>query len=577
MGFAIGAIGPFLLSISDYYYLSKALNYYGLSFSDLGYFKDISAETNLKPKGFLNFLKNPIKIDTFGYRILSNVPILSIETIINEYYDVKLTGPYSIVFDLNDTLFSEFEMNIKYHLQKVLKTAEIYSFYMEHANITLDEIETLIKFAKENIKDDSSNISKDSILSYLRKTNFRDFFYAHLTLLNAFIELKDAIKVLKGKSINLVYETQFGKILITDSLLPSDSDFIYINTRGSQKYDKICNSNIRICTFFDLEGNDIYSLDSFSVYSEYGFVFFYENEGDDTYKCLGFCLSSSILGLSYFEDSIGNDYYDSGKFSISASYYGISIFLDKVGDDIYRSVNSSLAFSGIWGISLFKDESGNDSYYLGRYFEHKPLWENEYFGLGLGFSIGIREDIAGGISVFVDLEGNDLYSCGTYCLGSAYWYSAGIFMDLKGNDRYIGVQYGIGSGIHIAIGGFFDLEGNDIYIFKAGPSIGSAHDFGIGFFYDKIGDDIYYVSGGIGNSIANGLGIFIDAKGNDIYNFTEYGLSCGASQKLDKQREFLGLGIFIDKEGNDIYPFNAKCKNSSTWKVGDIGIGFDGY
>jgi hypothetical protein len=568
-------MGPSILSNVDYFYVSRALLNYGLNINDLGYKKDVSVETHLKPKGFLEILKRPFKIDTIAFKLLQKNIFLQIETILNDYYNLNITGPYSIVFN-PDTLFSSFDIKIQNALIKFIQTSKIYSFYLEHSNVSLDEIESLIKFAKEQVLNDSSTISKDSVISYLSKFNFKNFFYANLVLLNAFLELKEAVKSLKGKDINFLYETEFGKIVITDSLMPSDSDFIYINTKGSQNYKKVCQSNIRICAFIDLEGNDKYELNNYSIYSEYGAVLFYDNEGDDIYKCSDFCLSSTILGISYFEDKSGDDIYDVGRFSISSSFYGISIFIDDEGDDIYRAVNRALSFSSIWGISIFQDLKGNDMYFLGRFYEHKPLWKNEFYGFGLGFSIGIREDIAGGFSYFVDYEGNDLYNCGTYCIGSAYWYSTGIFIDSSGNDRYIGVEYGLGAGIHIAIGSFFDLSGNDIYIFKAGPSIGSGHDFSIGFFYEKSGNDIYYVSGGIGNSIANGLGIFIDNSGNDSYNFTEYHLSCGASQNLSSQRDFFGIGLFIDISGNDNYPSQSKCKNNSFWRLGDIGIGYDG-
>lgn len=568
-------MGPSILSNVDYFYVSKVLLNYGLNINDLGYKKDISVETNLKPKGFIEILKRPFKIDTIAFKLLQKNIFLEIETILNDYYNLNITGPYSIVFN-PDTLFSSFDIKIQNTLIKFIQASKIYSFYLEHSNVSLDEIESLIKFAKDEILSDSSNVSKDSVISYLSKLNFKNFFYANLVLLNAFLELKEAVKSLKGKDINFLYETEFGKIVITDSLMPSDSDFIYINTKGSQNYKKVCQSNIRICAFIDLEGNDKYELDNYSIYSEYGAVFFYDNEGDDIYKCSDFCLSSTILGISYFEDKSGDDIYDVGRFSISSSFYGISIFIEDEGDDIYRAVNRALSFSSIWGISIFQDLKGNDMFFLGRFYEHEPLWKNEFYGFGLGFSIGIREDIAGGFSYFVDYEGNDLYNCGTYCIGSAYWYSTGIFIDSSGNDRYIGVEYGLGAGIHIAIGSFFDLSGNDIYIFKAGPSIGSGHDFSIGFFYEKSGNDIYYVSGGIGNSIANGLGIFIDNSGNDSYNFTEYHLSCGASQNLSSQRDFFGIGLFIDISGNDNYPSQSKCKNNSFWRLGDIGIGYDG-
>ncbi len=576
MGFFIGTIGPFLLSNLDYYYLSKLLNKYGIKIQDLGYKKDVAVETNLKPNGFLNFLKIPLKIDTFAFKSSQDNIFFQIETILNDYYNLNIIGPYSIVIN-PDTTFSSFDFQIQNALISFIETAKIYSFYIEHTNIALDEVESLIKFAKEKIINDSSSISIDSVIKYLQKLNTKDFFYANLTILNAFLKLKDAALSLKGKSINFVYNTEFGNIVITDSLMPSDSDLIYINTKGDQVYNSICKAIFRICAFIDLEGNDIYNLDSLSIHAEFGAVFFFDNEGNDIYKCSDFCLSSTILGISFFEDKKGDDFYDTGRFTLSSSYYGISTFVDDDGDDIYRAVNSSLSFSSTWGISLFKEMKGNDVYYLGRFHEHKPLWINEYQGFGLGFSIGLREDIAGGISVFLDYSGNDLYNCGTYCLGSGYWYAMGIFLDFDGNDRYIGTEYGLGAGIHISVGAFFDLEGNDLYSFKAGPSIGSGHDFGIGFFYDKIGNDIYYVSGGIGNSIANGLGIFIDSEGNDSYSFNEYNLSCGASQSLEKQRDLFGIGIFIDIRGNDSYPNLGSCKNNSFWRLGDIGIGFDGY
>ncbi|MEO0202923.1 MAG: hypothetical protein ABIL37_04285 [candidate division WOR-3 bacterium] len=576
MGLFIGTFGPFLLDNLDYYYLSKALSNYGLNLYDLGYKKDISVETELKPKGFLELLKNPLKLDTFAFKLYQENLFFQLETILNDYYSLGIIGPYNIVIS-PDTLFSNFEAQLQEALIRFIQTSKLYSLYVENLELNNEKIQNLIKFAKDQVLNDSSNIQEDSIISYLKKLNFKNFFYANLTLLSAFINLKNSAKSLKGKSINFVYDTEFGKIVITDTIMPSDSDFVYINTKGNQNYNNICKANRRICAFIDLQGNDFYNLDSLSLSSEFGAVFFYDEEGDDIYKCLDFCISSSILGISYFEDNKGNDIYDVGRFSLSASFYGISIFVDNEGDDIYRAINRSMSFSSIWGISIFKDLRGNDIYYLGRFFEHKPLWKNEYYSLGMGFSIGLREKLAGGFSLFIDYEGNDLYNCGTYCIGSGYWYSTGIFIDVKGNDRYIGTQYGIGAGIHVAIGGFFDLEGNDLYSFKAGPSIGSGHDFSIGFFYDKEGNDIYYVSGGIGNSIANGLGIFIEHEGNDTYNFVEYDLSCGASQNLDKQRESFGIGIFIDIMGDDKYPNFSSCKNNSIWRKGDIGIGLDAY
>jgi len=169
-------MGPSILSNIDYFYVSKALLNYGLNINDLGYKKDVSVETNLKPKGFIEILKRPFKIDTIAFKLLQKNIFLQIETILNDYYNLNITGPYSIVFN-PDTLFSSFDIKIQNALIKFIQTSKIYSFYLEHSNVSLDEIESLIKFAKEQVLNDSSNISKDSIISYLSKFNFKNFFF----------------------------------------------------------------------------------------------------------------------------------------------------------------------------------------------------------------------------------------------------------------------------------------------------------------------------------------------------------------------------------------------------------------
>jgi hypothetical protein len=91
-------MGPSILSNVDYFYVSRALLNYGLNINDLGYKKDVSVETHLKPKGFLEILKRPFKIDTIAFKLLQKNIFLQIETILNDYYNLIITGPYSMVF-----------------------------------------------------------------------------------------------------------------------------------------------------------------------------------------------------------------------------------------------------------------------------------------------------------------------------------------------------------------------------------------------------------------------------------------------------------------------------------------------
>ena len=584
-------------SASDTFYLSKALEVYGLTIRDLGFRKDRSEDTHYKPPGLIEIFRSPLSSERLLEKVRKKGPIDRMETILNDYFHVGVTGPYAVInrkraeMEIiypthSDTLSSTpLDSTLIRLFENLLNSIDIWDFYRNNAtgaigNQSMDKLKT---FLTNYIMEDSistrrflqkhsgrySSFEEDSIFAILDSLRLRDFYFSDMLLLNTFIRIRDSLE--RMDSLPVIHiRTPYGRIII-DSTPPTDTFLLFVDIGGDDEYREMhCG---RICAIIDLQGDDEYRNVEFVAFD--GIRFLYDKEGNDRYERVNF-FGGSLMGASYVEDREGDDIYDVGKFSLGAAILGLSIFRDRDGDDMYRGVNLDFGFSGLLGIGDFLDEKGNDIYLLGRYEEHKPLWKNEYIGMGLGFSMGYRIPLGGGFSIFQDREGNDRYSCGTYCLGSGYWYATGVFLEESGNDRYTGTQYGIGSGIHLAAGLFFDLSGDDIYVFRAGPSLGSAHDWAFGLMYDKEGKDIYHVSGGLGNSLYNALGIFIDGSGNDVYSFTEKNLSCGQAMESKRAREYMGIALFIDIEGEDTYPSNVPCRNDSYWRSGDLGIGFDG-
>ena len=592
------------LEVSDTFFLNRALEQYGLTIQDLGFRKDRADETYYKPPGVIESFSNPLYLFDLMKSLHKKREILSrAELGLNEHFKLSITGPYRIIsrqlpelhpilpdtlkIDSSDSVSTSIPLpdSLIYALRNFVLAVDMWDFYYGNAMGTIGKKsrDRLHTFLAEYLEEDSVGIMRfldahnldyepffeDSLYIILDSLRLRDMYFGSMVLLDAFLLLRNTAMYLKDSAISLKLQSPRGLIVI-DSIIPDDSFLIFIDTRGADTYEDIPCS--QVCAILDLSGNDIYSMEFLAID---GGKFLFDADGMDRYERVRL-FGGSMLGISYVEDASGDDFYDVGKFSLAAAVLGVSIFRDGGGDDFYRGVNTSFGFSGLMGLADFVDSSGNDIYQLGRYEEHRPLWRNEYVAMGLGFSMGYREPLGGGLSVFEDDGGNDVYTCGTYCLGAGYWYGTGLFLDVKGNDRYMGTEYGVGAGIHLASGGFFDLSGSDIYVFKAGPSLGSGHDWSVGVLYDREGNDIYHVSGGIGNSLYNSTGIFIDGGGDDSYSFTEKDLSCGQAMKSKKAREYMGIAVFVDVDGKDTYPEGVPCRNGSTWRSGDIGIGIDG-
>ena len=587
-------------SVSDTFYLSRALGLYGLTIQDLGFRKDRSEDTRYKPPGLLKIFRNPLWSEELARNLRNGKPIFRVERILNDYFSLGITGPYtaikkgnvqiSVIYpeitDSTDTsTVVPFDSSIIRLFENLILSIDVWNFYRNNALGTIGErsIGKLKTFLANYIMEDSSSVirflhdhgleyypfDEDSIFVILDSLRLRDFYFSDMLLINTLMEIRDSLMRRGGLPV-MHLGTPYGRIVL-DSVPPSDTFLLFVDIEGDDKYTNLpCG---RICAVIDLEGDDRYMNGEFLAFD--GIRFLYDGGGNDRYERVNF-FGGSLLGAAYVEDAGGDDFYDVGRFSLGASIMGFSIFRDGGGDDIYRGVNSDFAFSGLLGVADFVDVDGNDVYILGRYEEHKPLWRNEYIGMGLGFSTGYRIPLGGGFSIFQDRKGNDRYSCGTYCLGSGYWYATGLFLDESGNDRYTGTEYGVGSGIHLSAGLFFDLSGDDIYVFRAGPSLGSGHDWAFGMLYEGAGNDIYNVSGGLGNSLYNALGIFIDASGNDSYSVSEKDLSCGQAMESRRAREYMGIGVFVDVRGKDNYPSGVPCRSDSYWRSGDIGIGFDG-
>ncbi len=566
-----------ILQEYHYFHMKELLEYYGLDFQDLGYRKDRVGRTIAKSKLALKLFESPFFADTLHEIVnLKENVVLMFQELVNLQISGKLSGPYSLIVEGYDTFFVEDTLGIlkdtlRMKLVQFYKAVELYEFYLQDL---FQGLENSVSFFLEVLSEDEKLKVEDTLKKIVASLRYSELFSSQLVLLQAFIELKQAVSYLEGASYELKIGTDRGYIVITTQDEVPESSLVYINTSGNQIYRNLGCKGVRICAFMDLQGNDIYASDSTSFSGIYGAFMFYDAHGNDVYRSSSDFFNFALLGMSVLMDGEGDDFYDLFRYSLASSVMGISYFLDEQGDDTYRIASGGLGFSGTNGISIFEELDGNDVYQLGRFEEHEPLWKDEYVGMGLGFSIGYREDLGGGIALFVDRHGNDVYTCGTYCLGSGYWYSVGMFYDASGNDRYVGTEYGLGAGIHFAVGIFVDSSGDDIYVFKAGPSIGSGHDFGYGFFLDVEGNDIYHVSGGFGNSLANGLGIFLEGEGNDTYSFTEKDLSCGYAMERSRARDYMGIGLFVDFSGKDNYP-QAHCQDGSTWFRGDIGIGAD--
>ncbi len=511
--------------------LDSLLLFSGISIRDMGFEKDISTETILKPQLVLKFLKDPLYMKNFGdslVEIFRKFDKENIKELIwwEKFYPIRISNKAiyrdSIVGHIMDILACwEYFMNRVFrNVDPKLKERIIYIWD------TLERADTL---------------SKDEYTFLARKIpwNFLiNSFYCLLTLDTS------KLKPIPDTGI-YVYSTIYGKIGVGGrGRNIYDGEFVAILDFGGDDTYYLENTALVV----DFAGNDVYYGKAGSGY--FGSSVLYDFSGNDLYSCSDYSCGSGLLGFGMIFDEEGDDVYSGGIHSLGAGTLGGGFLVDLKGNDIYKGVMYSQGFGGPYGVGFLYDGEGDDIYTLGYGSIHEPLYKTQKQGFGQGFGLGIREDVGGGFGILMDISGNDVYNSGTYSQGSSYWYSFGFSYDGKGDDRYMCTQYCQGAAIHVSTAYLRDDSGNDIYFSFAGPSLGSGHDLSVGILYEGEGNDIYRSHSGAGMGWTNSVGIFVDLKGKDTYSFQSCENSHGG---VNFEREFGGIGIFIDGEDEDEY------------------------
>ncbi|MDA3886721.1 MAG: hypothetical protein PF638_14100 [Candidatus Delongbacteria bacterium] len=410
------------------------------------------------------------------------------------------------------------------------------------------------KFYKETLKDIQLRyIIESGIISY---TNF--------------LSLVGHCK--NNKLEPMIKDTEFGKIAIgTEGDDTYEGEYFLIIDQGGNDTYKLNNKAQRFSYIIDLKGNDRYISAEYGPASTFnGISFLYEGEGDDIYECTNNSLASTEYGFAVLLEAGGNDKYLSLKSSQASASFGYACLWDNGGNDVYLGEEKTQAFAGVSGYSVLVDENGNDNYTLSGTQVDVLRYSDHFISMGQGFSIGDRDNAAGGMAFLFDKQGNDNYISDIFGQGGAYWFALGALYDFKGNDNYISYQYSIGSGVHLAFGTVIDLEGDDSYKSK-GVSIGCGHDYAGGMFFDLKGNDSYQAESlSIGAGNADAISIFFDGQGDDLYGAHQAN-TMGWS---DWRRDTGYISLFIEMSGNDKYG-SAFGANNQKWYQATWGVGLD--
>jgi hypothetical protein len=513
----------------------------GISAKDLGFEKDLSRETSLKPPQVLKFLKDPLYMKKFGDSIVEVFRNFDREKLMGliwweKFYPIKVSDRVSY----RDSTVG--------HIVDILVCMQ---YFLDRAFKGLDpKITEKITYVWDTV-DRKDTLSKEDYL-YLAKNVpwnlLANSFYCLLKLDTS------KLKPIPDTGI-YIYNTAYGKIALGGKgNNVYRGDFVAIVDFGGDDEYYVEKTAVIV----DFSGNDVYYGKVGGGYL--GSSAIYDFSGNDTYYCSDYSCGGGLLGFGMIFDAEGDDFYSGGIHSLGAGTFGGGFLIDLKGKDIYKGVLYSQGFGGPYGVGFLYDGEGDDLYTLGYGPIHEPLYKTQRQGLGQGFGFGRREDLGGGFGILMDFSGNDVYNAGTYAQGSSYWYSFGFLYDRTGDDRYLCTQYCQGAVIHISTAYLRDDGGNDVYFSFAGPSLGAGHDLAVGILYEGDGNDIYISHSGAGMGWTNSVGIFLDVKGRDSYYFQSCENSHGG---VNFEREFGGIGIFIDGEGDDEY----KCKIDKGFSV----------
>jgi hypothetical protein len=457
-----------------------------------------------------------------------------------------------------------------------------------------------------------------NIFQIASEANYGQLYFASIVLnhhLDAFLQALSSMQI--PDSISFSVDTPMGHILIhpnKDTTHTFRNVLFSLDLGGNDHYMNSAGGNdswwnpVSIC--IDLSGNDLYSMEDPSVYSQgagvFGFGALIDLQGDDTYQSTQYSQGFGCFGVGILWDQKGHDQYSCDYLAQGAGVFGIGILHDSSGNDVYHAYSFGQGFGYVKGFGLLVDDSGDDLYIANDEdvagTNPQSSDHNTSFCQGAGF--GRRADLSegnsmsGGMGLLIDIEGNDTYTCGVFGQGTGYWAGTGVLYDGTGNDSYKGVWYVQGGAAHFGIAMLMDDEGDDTYDALLNMAQGAGHDVSLGYLIDRQGNDTYTSPNlALGGGNANGLGFFVDAQGDDVYqlrrnNATNLGkASCELFPKTSWRWGKLTLGLFIDRSGEDIYvttdeeghftvPYE-RAENNTIWsfihdKVSNaVGCGID--
>ncbi|MFZ8834775.1 MAG: ATP-binding cassette domain-containing protein [Candidatus Caldipriscus sp.] len=265
----------------------------GISAKDLGFEKDLSTETSLKPPQVLKFLKDPIYMKKFGDSIVEVFRNFDREKLMGliwweKFYPIKVSDRVSYrdstVGHIVDILVCR-----QYFLDRSLKGLN-------------PKITEKITYVWDTV-DRKDTLSKEDYL-YLAKNVpwnlLANSFYCLLKL--------DTSKLKSIPDTGIyIYNTAYGKIALGGKgNNVYRGDFVAIVDFGGDDEYYIEKTALIV----DFSGNDVYYGKVGSGYL--GSSAIYDFSGDDTYYCSDYSCGGGLLGFGMIFDAEGDDFYSGG-------------------------------------------------------------------------------------------------------------------------------------------------------------------------------------------------------------------------------------------------------------------------
>ncbi|MDD4029301.1 MAG: hypothetical protein PHX86_06310 [Caldisericia bacterium] len=513
---------------------------------------------------------------TYEHRIVESAPLLYA---ISDIYLLHKKPLSSYAFAALKTQTEEIPLDLQRAIANVLFASMEFKLARDKAffNIPTEHLIQAFQNPAAILTEDTLD---ETIFQIASDVNYGQLYFASIVLshhLDAFLQALSDSNI--PDSLSFSTNTPMGHILIhptKDTLHTYRNVLFSLDLGGNDHYMNSAGGNdswfnpVSIC--IDMNGNDQYSMEDPSVYSQgagvFGFGALIDFQGDDMYQSKQYSQGFGCFGVGLLWDQNGTDQYSCDYLAQGSGVFGIGILHDTSANDTYHTYSFGQGFGYVKGFGLLLDDAGDDVYIANDEdvagTNPQSSDHNTSFCQGAGF--GRRADLSegnsmsGGMGVLIDIEGNDTYSCGVFGQGTGYWAGTGVLYDGKGNDSYKGVWYVQGGAAHFGIAMLMDDEGDDTYDALLNMAQGAGHDVSLGYLIDRSGNDTYTAPNlALGGGNTNGLGFFVDAQGDDVYqlrrnNATNLGkASCEVFPNTSWRFGKLTLGLFIDRSGEDTY------------------------